>query len=65
MPTRVNVNNTNLNIRISHKVKELLDRRAESLGISSSEYVRMLILEDARHMLDEDAARDKSADSDT
>lgn len=65
MPTRVNVNNTNLNIRISHKVKELLDRRAESLSISSSEYVRMLILEDARHMLDEDAARDKSADSDT
>lgn len=59
MPTRANVNNTSLNIRISQKVKDLLDRRADSLGISSSEYVRLLILEDARHMLDADTDADK------
>ena len=45
--------NANLNIRISPTIKELLEKRAKKLGISASEYVRMLIMEDARHLVDE------------
>ncbi len=53
MPVKELHNSTNLNIRISPKVKALLEMRAERLGISASEYVRLLIMEDARHLLDE------------
>lgn len=60
---RDNHQTTTLNIRISPKVKALLDRRADALGVSSSEYVRMLILEDARHMLDEEPAQETGDDA--
>lgn len=53
MAARENHNTANLNIRISPTIKELLEKRAERLGISASEYVRMLIMEDARHLADE------------
>ncbi len=35
-------------IRISPEVKSLLERKASKMGMSMSEYVRLLILEDAR-----------------
>ena len=53
MAARQNHNVANLNIRISPTIKELLEKRAKKLGISASEYVRMLIMEDARHLVDE------------
>ena len=42
-----------LHIRISPQVKELLEKKAERLGLTASEYVRHLILEDARKLIDE------------
>lgn len=53
MPTKELHNSTNLNIRISPQVKKLLEQRSERLGVSASEYVRLLIMEDARHLLDD------------
>lgn len=38
----------NLVIRISSEVKGLLETRAASFGMTMSEYVRLLILEDVR-----------------
>lgn len=37
-----------LMIRISPQVKSILEERAKRLGMSMSEYARLLILEDAR-----------------
>ena len=53
MAARQNHNVANLNIRISPTIKELLEKRAKKLGLSASEYVRMLIMEDTRHLVDE------------
>ena len=40
-----------LQIRISPEVKELLTNKALLLGMSVSEYVRLLVLEDVRKSL--------------
>lgn len=40
-----------LTIRISPEVKTILEKKAEFLGMTMSEYVRLLILEDARKSL--------------
>ena len=40
-----------LMIRISPEVKAILTQKASALGMSMSEYVRLLILEDARKSL--------------
>jgi predicted HicB family RNase H-like nuclease len=53
MASKKNLTAATLNVRISPIIKELLEKRAKSLGISASEYVRMLIMEDARHLIDE------------
>lgn len=37
-----------LNIRISPEIKAILESKAAALGMTMSEYVRLLILEDAR-----------------
>lgn len=41
-----------LTLRISPEVKALAAQRAAALGLSASEYVRMLILEDVRRAQD-------------
>lgn len=38
----------NLIIRLSSEVKSLLEENSSKVGMSKSEYVRLLILEDAR-----------------
>lgn len=38
----------NLVIRLSSEVKDLLEANSAKVGLSKSEYVRLLILEDAR-----------------
>lgn len=43
-----------LQIRISEEVKNILARKAESLGLSMSEYARHLILADAKLTLDKE-----------
>ena len=43
--------NESLQIRISQEVKAILAQKAASLGMTMSEYVRLLILEDARKLL--------------
>lgn len=63
MPAKELHNSTNLNIRISPTVKDLLEIRAARLGISASEYVRLLIMEDARHLLDEQYAQADKPDN--
>ena len=40
-----------LMIRISPEVKAILTEKATALGMTMSEYVRLLILEDARKVL--------------
>ena len=40
-----------LQIRISPEVKTILTQKASMLGMTMSEYVRLLILEDARKTL--------------
>ncbi|MDR0906980.1 MAG: hypothetical protein LBN00_12560 [Oscillospiraceae bacterium] len=40
-----------LQIRISPEVKAILAAKAEALGMTMSEYARLLILEDARKAL--------------
>jgi antitoxin component of RelBE/YafQ-DinJ toxin-antitoxin module len=40
-----------LQIRISPEVKAILTEKAAALGMTMSEYVRLLILEDARKAL--------------
>ena len=42
------VKSESLQIRISPEVKEILTQKANTLGMTMSEYVRLLILEDAR-----------------
>ena len=44
----VAVKNESLMIRISAEVKAILSNKASLLGMTMSEYVRLLILEDAR-----------------
>ena len=44
--------NESLQIRISSEVKEILSHKAAVLGMTMSEYVRLLILEDARKTLE-------------
>lgn len=41
----------NLVIRVSPEVKGILEAKAAVLGMNMSEYVRLLILEDARKVL--------------
>jgi len=43
---------TQINIRLSSQVKDLLEASAARLGMNASEYVRFLIIEDARRSLD-------------
>ena len=38
--------NKTLNIRISYQVKQLAEDKAKELGLSTAEYIRMLILKD-------------------
>ena len=40
-----------LMIRISPEIKGILEKKASTLGMTMSEYVRLLILEDARKTL--------------
>lgn len=40
-----------LQVRLSPDIKAILAAKAEALGMTMSEYVRMLILEDARKEL--------------
>jgi len=42
------VKTSTLQIRISPEIKAVLEQSAAKLGMTSSEYVRHLILEDAR-----------------
>jgi hypothetical protein len=44
-----------LHIRIAPKIKRLLGVRAERLGLTDSEYVRHLIIEDVRRLIDEES----------
>lgn len=39
----------NLIIRLSSEVKSLLEQNCSEVGLTKSEYVRLLILEDARN----------------
>ena len=39
----------NLILRISPEVKSILEKKASEIGMTMSEYVRLLILEDARN----------------
>lgn len=43
-----------LTLRISPEVKSILESKAEKLGMTMSEYVRLLIMEDARKTLNID-----------
>jgi len=52
LPEKEKNKSTMLNIRISPQVKELLEKSADKLGMNASEYVRFLIIEDARKSLD-------------
>lgn len=40
-----------LMVRISPEVKSILERKSSALGMTMSEYVRLLIMEDARKTL--------------
>jgi uncharacterized protein (DUF1778 family) len=48
-----------LQIRISSEVKEILQTKAERLGLSMSEYARHLILADAKSIIDENSNKQK------
>ena len=54
MSTTKNVKSETLMIRISPQVKEILESKASLLGMNMSEYVRLLIMEDARKTLGKD-----------
>lgn len=43
-----------LHIRIAPEIKELLSVKAARLGLTDSEYVRHLIIEDVRKLIDEE-----------